>query len=478
MQPTSIPTGTLTPAQIAQGRASVNSTIAPSSPQNATIDWSQIPGAKENTNQPQTIQGNLENTFNQGASNIESDIGNVQSNAQKAGGSPLAYAAAGGAAAGHVAGDIAGTAGGILGSFIAPLLPEAIKNSVGDATNYVAQKVNQIPGMTPDIARSLGDLFNTGSLALGANVEEPAVNAVKSGANAVGDTLTQGVEGIKNAVSNIGKGNVEAATTAREIASQQAVSSVKNIHSSVGDFKSDLGTSFREGAQNIEKTNPNLKLALTPEQELSLSQLKDTKSFALPDYLKTTNTPEDISDIQTSHQLSPTQAQDLITQLNNSTFSDRVSGLGVDQSKIGLTNEIKSAASKAFGSDWDKVYGDYAKGKDALDKISDIVKFNKNSTASDFNKSLKRINQLSSTPEGKSLLNEQIDEFKNQTDVDLRKDIETVRNTAAKDADLQKAIKGGFFKQNSKYFTRRIVTTGGLSLIGVSALAAALRKAL
>lgn len=468
MQPTSIPTGTLTPAQIAQGRASVNSVTSPSSPQNSAIDWSQISGAKENTSQPQTIQSNLGNTFNQGASNIESDVGNVQSNAQKAGGSPLAYAAAGGAAAGHIAGDIAGTAGGILGSFIAPLLPQQIKDSMGDATTYVANKINQIPGMTPDIAKSLGDLFNTATLGLGGAAEEPAINAIKSGASAAGDTLGQAADSLHDTISNIdisGSKATAAATTAREAAAQAGIKSLQEMRGSVSDYKNDLGTAFKQGATDIETKNPNLKLSLTPDQESALAQLKDNKSFALPEYLKPTATPGNLSDIETAHQLSPTQAQNLITQLNRSTFAERGSGLAVDQSKIGLTNEIKSAASKTFGKGWDKTYGDYAKGSNAVDKISDIVNIDKNATASDINKNLNSILKLSKTPEGKIILQNSINEFKNVSGIDLSPGKDVIGQILDKQEALAKSSKPGIIKSatNPAYLSRRLIG-GGLSI--------------
>lgn len=140
---------------------------------------------------------NLGNTFKQGAENVATDIGNISKNAQEVDGGKLATGLAGLQAAGHVAGDVAGTAGNILGSFITPLLPESVKKGMGDVTKYIEDKVNSIPGMTPEIAKGLGDLFNTGSL-LGGSKAEPIVT----------EATTQGVKDLGNQAIQTGK-NIE-----------------------------------------------------------------------------------------------------------------------------------------------------------------------------------------------------------------------------------------------------------------------------
>lgn len=143
---------------------------------------------------PSQIISNLGNTLKQGGQNAVNDIANTGNIAKQAGGSPEAVALAGASTVGHIAGDIAGTAGGILGSFISPFLPQGVKNAVGDVTKFVQDKVNAIPGMTPEIAKGLGDVFNTASL-LGGAKAEPVVQG----------TASDAVDTIKNTAADLTK---------------------------------------------------------------------------------------------------------------------------------------------------------------------------------------------------------------------------------------------------------------------------------
>lgn len=140
------------------------------------------------------VTKNLEDTFTGGAKSITSDVANIKPNAEAAGGgaggSGAANFAATAAGAGHVAGDIAGTAGGIIGSFISPLLSEEAKSKLGSAADTISQKINAIPGMTPEIAKSLGDVFNTTSLLGGAKAAPKVANA----ASGVKTALTPSAE--------------------------------------------------------------------------------------------------------------------------------------------------------------------------------------------------------------------------------------------------------------------------------------------
>jgi len=182
------------------------------------------------TNYADDVGTGLENTFNQGAKNVMSDVENIPKNTGNVAsdqntvvgkaGDVAADVAATATGAGHVAGDIAGTAGGILGAVISPLLPASVKNSIGDATKYVSDKVNAIPGMTPEIAKSLGDLFNTGSL-LGGSEAEPGVKAGVSAAagagsdalQSVADTAVSAKNAVTDAAGTVGSKLSDAATS-------------------------------------------------------------------------------------------------------------------------------------------------------------------------------------------------------------------------------------------------------------------------
>lgn len=185
------------------------------------LSWAGRPALKPTPETPtptpsysEKVATRLGETFQKGGQDVTKDITNIPQKAQEAGGSPLAYGAAALAGAGHVAGDIAGTAGGILGSFLSPLIPDNVKNAVGDVTNTIADKVNSIPGMTPEIAKSLGDVFNTLTLKGGAKAETAVTPAVEKGVQAVKETVPQvikpGVGKIKQSVQNISEARTNA----------------------------------------------------------------------------------------------------------------------------------------------------------------------------------------------------------------------------------------------------------------------------
>lgn len=267
------------------------------------------------------------------------------------------------------------------------------------------------------------------------------------------------------------KGKLAAATAERNAAATTGVKSLNQMTQQVGGFKNDLGTNFKAGAQAIETSNPEARLNLSNEQLDALQTLKNNKSFNLPDYLKKDYTPEELNDIHTHGALTPTQAQDLITQLNKSTFTEKASGLGVDQTKIGLTNEIKDAAKQAFGPEWSKVYENYSKGINAVNSLNDIVNLDKDATPTDINKSLNSVLKLGKTPEGKIILQNAVNEFKKTSGIDLSDATTAIHQITDKEIALSEAEKGGFVKQFMKGATspsglgRRIA--GGVISVGI-----------
>lgn len=347
--------------------------------------------------------------------------------------------------------------GGAAAAPAAPVLQRPLGAAVGGVSNAISDN--------PDVQ----NFAQSGVGQATANV----AGAVAQGAGVVG-TVGGAMETIKG-TSNIwdkaynSPSAIDVASQARDSAAQSGVSSLQEMTGQVGDFKNDLGTSFRQGAENIEKTNPDMKLTLSHDQIDALNTLKNNKSFSLPDYLKKTSPgfgSSDIADVEKGGiSLTPTQAQDLITQLNKSTFTEKASGLAVDQTKIGLTNEIKAGAKQAFGgenSPWSKVYSDYAKGSQAVEKISDIVNLDKNATPSDVNKSLSSILKLSKSPEGKIILQNAINEFKQTSGIDLTKGTEAISQILDKQEALDAASKPGFIKQvvNPVYLGRAAVRYG------------------
>jgi hypothetical protein len=196
----------LTPEQINQIRA--KSGLAPLPPKASQAPGAAVVGKYDYLLQDQPkekepgffskVVTNLKNTFKSGAQNITEDIANAPAVYEKAGGGAGANILTSLSTMGHVAGDVASTAGGILGSFIEPVLPESAKKTIGNVATYIDDKVQSIPGMTPEIHKSLGDVFNAISL-LGGNkaattakdvtvkTAQTGVNALKNGVESVGD---------------------------------------------------------------------------------------------------------------------------------------------------------------------------------------------------------------------------------------------------------------------------------------------------
>lgn len=155
-------------------------------------------------------------TFKAGANEVTSAIKNVPKNAQAAGGGVGADILSGLGAAGHVAGAVAGTAGGLIGDVISPLIPKALKDSMSQGTEGLNNDINKIPGMTPELHKSIADVVNTFLLKGGAKAE-PAVadlakTAVEKGSKALETTTKAVVDatgsiadtagGVKDAVQN------------------------------------------------------------------------------------------------------------------------------------------------------------------------------------------------------------------------------------------------------------------------------------
>src|SRR5665213_54378 len=107
---------------------------------------------------------NLKNTFVQGAQDLNTESANQPKLASQAGGGIVGNTLAKLSTAGNAAGTVAQTAGGIIGSFISPALPDSVKNIIGHIGNFLNDKIQSIPGMTPQIHQSLTDVLNTASL--------------------------------------------------------------------------------------------------------------------------------------------------------------------------------------------------------------------------------------------------------------------------------------------------------------------------
>lgn len=199
------------------------------------------------------VTSNLGDTFNQGAENVTKDITNIPKAAADAGGGPIADVAAPIAAAGHVAGDIAGTAGNIIGSFISPLLSDNAKKTMGDVSSYIGSKINSIPGMTPEIQKSLGDVFNTVSL-LGGEKVAPTPESIAEGASSATSKAGDVIDQIKSKMGDM-KDAKTAANEAKSLQTsiqdtmplQDKATRVEELKSSLPDSGNGTGGVNRKG---------------------------------------------------------------------------------------------------------------------------------------------------------------------------------------------------------------------------------------
>lgn len=263
-------------------------------------------------------------------------------------------------------------------------------------------------------------------------------------------------EAVNDAKSNVStaEAKMNAAAAARGEAAPRAVDSYEDMVQKVTGAKSKLGTDFAAGAAKIESENPNLKLTLTNDQLDQLNDLKESKTFSLPDSLDTEKNPltgKSVSpafaaknqDLMSSlkngsaAELTPTQAQDLITQLNRGTFNSATGQ--VNQQMVDITNAIKSSASKTFGSDWDSLYSNYGKGINAVKSLDDVTNLDRDATASDYNRNIQKIVSLSKTPEGKILLQRSLEDFKNVSGIDLTDPVSAIQDIQAKQDALDSA---------------------------------------
>lgn len=365
-------------------------------------------------------------------------------------------------------------AGGALQT-AALLIPgggEAVDAGIG-ATEAVAptlgEKVAQgaITGAKAGTAYGAGaEASNNPDSTVGSIAEQGAIGGAEGAATGGAmETVGAGLNNIHDLITDhpifkSGGGNAVATAQANlATAGQNAATAVGDITDAGNNVQSAAGQKFAQAGQQIDETGTTA--TLTPDQLDRLNQLKTSGKFALPDaFSQKTNplldAPQTPGEIENpGKQFTGSQMQDLIHQLNNSTFTDKVSGLGVDQGKVGLTNEIKDVAQQAFGSVkdaegnpiWQKAYSDYSRTRGALDSISDIMSTKRNPTASELQSKIGTIQKLGSTPSGKVLLQNALSDFKGVTGYDLTDPVATIHQMVDKEIALETAQKGGFMKQ-------------------------------
>lgn len=358
------------------------------------------------------------------------------------------------------------------------LVGTATKTAVEDATPQVAKTITQrVVGVAKGIGKGaiagtaigagnaaangdgFGDVVKGGvkggiAGALTGGAFDAAGQAASSANEVLSKTdLTSSFKGLgktfKGSSSEDLEGAVNDARAARQTGAQAAVDASGKISDKVSGYKSSLGQKFAQGAKDIEQSNPGKNLDLTNKQVTNLQNLKESRDFSLPESLDSQNSPIEKyiaennikgtmadqlrsqagQDAQkTAASLTPTEAQDLITQLNKSTYKMGADGqLHIDEQRINTVKDIKAAASAAFGKDWDKLYSNYSTGITAVKKLDDITNLSGDASATDQQKALKAVLNLSKTPEGKIQLQNAVDEFKNISGIDLNDHISAIQ---------------------------------------------------
>lgn len=160
--------------------------------------------SSQTLNEPQPNQAiipSILRDFQKRGENIINGIQDTNKVVEGAGNTPLAKTLGVGATAGHIAGQIAGGAGDIIGEVVSQFLPDSVKSKIGDAAKFVSDRVNQIPGMTPEIAKSLGDVFNAVTLLGGEKFTPSVIEKTGQIASDIGETAGNTAQGIKDTVS-------------------------------------------------------------------------------------------------------------------------------------------------------------------------------------------------------------------------------------------------------------------------------------
>ena len=330
-----------------------------------------------------------------------------------------------------------------------------IAKIIGNLANVAGTEagVASIGEAAPKVGEALGDIKET----LTPKEEPPG------GGGGGGEKTPPTSENLETAKINLSQAKQEAQTAsqAREEAAGKGVKAVQDINKQVAQHKLTLGQQFANDAADIEKNNPDLKLNITNDQLQALQALKEGKNFTLPKSLDIEgaqptlrgqalnlgpNATEQIKNVtgqmggETTASLSPTEAQDLIKELNRSTFKETADGnRSIDYQRIGITNEIKNAASQAFGKDWDNIYSKYAQGRTAIDKIDNMVNLDSKATPEEINSQLNSIQKLSKTPEGKILLQQAVNEYKTTSGIDLNDPVKAIQQIADSQSKLDEA---------------------------------------
>jgi hypothetical protein len=207
--------------------------------------------------------------------------------AEQAGNSNLAKIASYGATAGNLAGTVARGVGDIFGAIISPFIPKEAQQVIGNAAQGINEKIDQIPGMTPEIKKHIENVFDTVTLLGGAKGEPVAKDAISTGTKNVvkagQGVIDDGVVTGKKVASKVKEG-INPTISPEQALGQVAQGKTGSISPLKETLKVVDTTGVKTYSDFANKINTKIpELAKQVDAEL----LKDTNKYTL-DNLKTT----------------------------------------------------------------------------------------------------------------------------------------------------------------------------------------------
>jgi hypothetical protein len=367
----------------------------------------------------QQLEENIANLPNQLVMNRGQEalgfIENQPKLAEQAGNSPLAKGLSISATAGHLAGTVARGVGDIFGAIISPFIPKSAQEVIGNVAKTINEKVDSIPGMTPEIKKGLEDVFDTATLLGGAKGEPVAKNAISTGTKNVVKT---GQEVIDTSVATgkkvVGKVKEGISPT---ISSEKALGQIaQGTTESVSPLKETLKVvdttgvkTYAELANRIENKIP--ELAKKVDTEL----LKDTNKYTL-DNLKTTLKSASGSPVEVNYVKNALDnLQEFYQKTGDVVKAKNTEELLIKAQKEGLTLKEINDISREYGIDFgskgfSKVTGEPLTSVNAQafeNTRSGLKDVARNGIGGEEAKALDR--QLSNLYDSKKLINKQVE---------------------------------------------------------------------
>ena len=373
------------------------------------------------------------------------------------------------------------SAGLVAGDVAQLFAPTGAEDTAANLLDHVAPSVAENAAKGSPAAKAVQLLIKAGARALDVGgktfvqTESPGQAAVQGAVGAatvplevaagpVSDLLQKYFP--KGKALSAAEDAAKAATAARQEAAVKGVGALTDFNSGVDTATKGLGTDFGSAPTRIEAKAPDARLVLTRDQVQALNDLKQGKTFALPSYLDQETNPQlalsgsKFGDINLPPklkaelnlagktgqvELTPTQAQQLLKELNGSTYKEVGGQLQVDSQRIGITKEIRDAAAKAFGrvtdesgnSIWNTAYTKYTRGITAVNALRDLVNQGGRYTP---DQTLSELLKLGKTPENKLILKNAVDQVAKETGVDLSNPVSLMHQIIDSQSNLDEAL--------------------------------------